>query len=260
MKIRTHPVVVFLATIAFLSVMPISSRAEDAAFHKAPASAKKLTNPYSGQPQAVEAGGKLYANTCSKCHGANGQGTGNVPPLTEGPTQSASDGEIFWFITKGDINNGMPSWKALPRQQRWQVVSFVKALPNAPKAETAAATGSTAADDAKLAPPQAPFTDYRFEQPGTFRKITMHDLPQPYASRSSNNGPSVVPRPQDAWPKAPAGFKVEQYATDLDNPRLITTAPNGDYFVAESDAGKILAFRGITVTASLSRWRCLPLG
>ncbi|MFI5070973.1 MAG: PQQ-dependent sugar dehydrogenase [Terriglobales bacterium] len=246
MKTRTQPVVVFLATIVFLSVMPISSWAQDTAFHKAPASAKKLTNPYSGQPQAVEAGGKLYANTCSKCHGANGQGTGNVPPLTESSTQSASDGEIFWFITKGDINNGMPSWKALPRQQRWQLVSFVKALPNAPKAEAATATGSTAADDAKLASPQAPFTDYRFEQPGTFRKITMHDLPQPFASKSSNNGPSVVPRPQDAWPKAPAGFKVEQYATDLDNPRLITTAPNGDYFVAESDAGKILVFRGIT--------------
>ena len=74
----------------------------------------------------------------------------------------------------------------------------------------------------------------------------MQDLPQPYFSKSSNNGPDLVARPQDAWPKAPPGFKVEQYATGLDNPRLITTAPNGDYFVAESDPGKILIFRGIT--------------
>jgi len=247
LKTRTQQVVVFLATIVFLLIIPISSRAEDTSFHKAPASAKKLTNPYSGQPQAAEAGGKLYANTCAKCHGANGQGTGNVPPLVENPTQLASDGEIFWFITKGDINNGMPSWKALPKRQRWQLVSFVKTLPSAPKAATAAATSaSAAASDAKLASPQAPFTDYRFEQPGNFRKITVQDLPEPYTSKSSNNAPDLVPRPHDAWPKAPAGFKVEQYATDLDNPRLITTAPNGDYFVAESDAGKILVFRGIT--------------
>ncbi|MGH9511226.1 MAG: PQQ-dependent sugar dehydrogenase [Terriglobales bacterium] len=235
----------FLVLFAFQS-----SPAEDSSFHHAPASAKKLKNPLSGQPQAVEAGAKIYANTCAKCHGVNGQGTGNVPPLTEGPAQSATDGEIFWFITKGDINNGMPSWKSLSKQQRWQVVNFVKALPNTPKVAaapaSAAATGAMSPAETKLASPQAPFTDYRFEQPGNVRKITVQDLPAPYATQSSNNGPSVVPRPSDAWPKALPGFKVEQYATDLDNPRLITTAPNGDYFVAESDPGKILVFRGIT--------------
>ena len=42
-------------------------------------------------------------------------------------------GEIFWYITKGDINNGMPSWATLPRQ-RWQIVSYVKSLvPQHPK-------------------------------------------------------------------------------------------------------------------------------
>jgi glucose/arabinose dehydrogenase len=55
-----------------------------------------------------------------------------------------------------------------------------------------------------------------------------------------------VPKPADAWPKAPAGFKVEQYTTGLDNPRLMRTAPNGDLFVAESQPGKILVFRGVT--------------
>jgi glucose/arabinose dehydrogenase len=140
----------------------------------------------------------------------------------------------------------MPSWKALPRAQRWQIVSFVKTLPNAPKAEAAAMPEPSAPENNTAKSPQAPFTDYRYEQPGTSRKINVRDLPQPYASKSSNNGPELVPRPQDAWPKALPGFKVDQYVTDLDNPRLITTAPNGDYFVAESDPGKILIFRGIT--------------
>ena len=42
------------------------------------------------------------------------------------------------------------------------------------------------------------------------------------------------------------GFKVELYASGLDEPRLIRTAPNGDFFVAESHSGSILIFRGIT--------------
>lgn len=233
-----------LSVFVFVSFSP--SWADDSSFHNAPASADKLKNPFSGQEQAAPEGAKHYAQNCSKCHGANGQGTGNIPPLKEGPAQSVSDGELFWFITKGDINNGMPSWKALPRAQRWQIVSFVKTLPNAPKAEAAAMPEPSAPENNTAKSPQAPFTDYRYEQPGTSRKINVRDLPQPYASKSSNNGPELVPRPQDAWPKALPGFKVDQYVTDLDNPRLITTAPNGDYFVAESDPGKILIFRGIT--------------
>ena len=47
-------------------------------------------------------------------------------------------------------------------------------------------------------------------------------------------------------PIAPKGFKVELYATGLDNPRLIRTAPNGDLFLAESETGKIKVFRGVS--------------
>jgi glucose/arabinose dehydrogenase len=55
----------------------------------------------------------------------------------------------------------------------------------------------------------------------------------------------VVPRPANAWPQTLPGFKVEQYATDLDNPRELRTAPNGDLFVAESDPGRILVLHGM---------------
>ncbi|MGD0437330.1 MAG: PQQ-dependent sugar dehydrogenase, partial [Bryobacteraceae bacterium] len=92
---------------------------------------------------------------------------------------------------------------------------------------------------------QSAFVDYRDMKPGTFRKITTADLPEPYATSSAGNGPSVVSRPSDAWPKAPAGFKVDLYTTGLDMPREIRTAPNGDFFVAESHEGEIKIFRGI---------------
>ena len=53
----------------------------------------------------------------------------------------------------------------------------------------------------------------------------------------------MIERPKDAWPQAPKGFKVELYATGLGNPRLLMTAPNGDLFLADSQANKILVFR-----------------
>src|ERR1039458_4496626 len=89
------------------------------------------------------------------------------------------------------------------------------------------------------------FTDFHGEKPGRVHKITVADLPAPYATKGVDNGPQVVPRPQNAWPQAPAGFKVEQFATDLENPRLIRAAPNGDVFVAESNPGRIKIYRGV---------------
>jgi glucose/arabinose dehydrogenase len=169
--------------------------------------------------------------------------------LAKGPTQSASDGAIFWFVTQGDPNNGMPSWSSLSEPQRWQLVTYLKALgganPPQPTAKAVAAPAASSATPA-AAPPNAPFTDYRFEKPGTVRKITVEDLPQPFATKSANNSPKVVARPSDAWPKTLPDFSVQQYASGLNNPRLIVTAPNGDFFVAESEPGDIKVFRGIS--------------
>ncbi len=91
---------------------------------------------------------------------------------------------------------------------------------------------------------QAAFIDGRSMKPGTFRKVTVDALPPPFATSSSANPPRLVPRPADAWPQAPAGFMVEMYATNLDEPREIRTAPNGDLFVAETHLGQIKIFRG----------------
>ena len=90
----------------------------------------------------------------------------------------------------------------------------------------------------------AAFIDGRSMKPGTFRKVTVEALPKPFATESSTNRAKVVPRPEGAWPQAPAGFKVEMYATGLDLPREIRTAPNGDFFLAESQLGQIKIFRG----------------
>jgi glucose/arabinose dehydrogenase len=90
----------------------------------------------------------------------------------------------------------------------------------------------------------AAFIDFRSMKSGTFRKITAADLPRPYATDSASNNPTIVPRPAGAMPTVPDGFKVDLYATDLNGPRQIRMAPNGDAFVAESRAGQIRVLRG----------------
>ena len=187
-----------LAITATTILLPLSLlRADvDAKFHNAPESAQKMKNPYGMQPAAIAAGKQLFARNCVSCHGRTGEGTGNVPSLIDGKLETATAGEVFWFITKGDKDNGMPSWAQLPEKQRWQIVSFVKSLGLPQNAQAASPLptdngGSTI----KAPPPTPPFTDFRYEKPGTVRKITVNDLPQPYATsfggeRTASSGAS----------------------------------------------------------------------
>ena len=223
-------------------------QAIDKDFHDAPDSAKAMKNPFEGRHSAIDAGRTVYARNCLSCHGKTLQGTGNVPSLVDGKLKGVTSGEVFWFITKGDKDNGMPSWAFLPEEKRWQVVTYVGLL-GAGKMVAAAGpvpAASPTASALKDPPPHPPFTDFRYEAPGTTRKITVNDLPEPFATSSADNGAQLVARPENVWPVAPAGFKVELYAAGLDNPRWLRTAPNGDIFLAESSAGRIRVFRGMT--------------
>jgi glucose/arabinose dehydrogenase/mono/diheme cytochrome c family protein len=219
----------------------------DTKFHDAPASAQATKNPYEGQDAAALAGKRLYARNCLSCHGKMGKGAGNIPSLVGGKLDSVTPGEVFWFITKGDKDSGMPAWGSLPVRQRWQIVSYVKTM-GASTAQEASAPPPPDLSTSKLkAPPSMPpFIDFRYEKPGAMHKITVNDLPQPYATKSADNDAKLVARPEDAWPVALPGFKVELYAAGLENPRTLRTAPNGDIFLTESDPGRIRVFRGIT--------------
>jgi glucose/arabinose dehydrogenase len=246
-KLHRSPGRAALATAVFVFLLVLRGTAAPAPFHDAPAAASSLVNPYAGQAEAAQTGSALYAQHCASCHGQNAEGSGNIPALAHSAVQSAPEGEVFWFVTTGSVNNGMPSWSSLPEQQRWQIVTYLRTLQAVPAASVpAASVAPLSGSDPSTAPrPQAPFTDFRYEQPGTVRKITVADLPAPFATTSASNAPSLVARPRDVWPKAPQGFKVNLYAEGLAMPRVIRTAPNGDVFVAESGAGQIRVFRGM---------------
>jgi glucose/arabinose dehydrogenase len=99
----------------------------------------------------------------------------------------------------------------------------------------------------------AAFTDYRSQRPGVSRRITVADLPGPGATASAANGPRLVRRPAKAWPLVPPGFKVQLFASGLDNPRMLRCAPNGDVFLAESRPGRIKVLRGMTREGTAER-------
>ena len=71
------------------------------------------------------------------------------------------------------------------------------------------------------------------------RRIDLAHLPAPFATPSANNGPGVVPRPDDASLFVPKGFRIASWADGLDNPRVLAVAPDGDVFVAESRADRV---------------------
>jgi glucose/arabinose dehydrogenase len=94
----------------------------------------------------------------------------------------------------------------------------------------------------------AAFTDWKADAPGVKRLITTADLQQPKQGtkaeeKDMENRSKVVPRPDKAMPKVPQGFSVAMVASGLKKPRVLRVAPNGDVFLAETDAGRVLVFR-----------------
>ena len=230
--------------LSFLSIAAL--QAADKPFHDAPASAKAQKNPYAGQQAAVDAGKALYARNCLACHGKTGQGTGNVPSLVDGKLKGVSAGEIFWFITKGDKDNGMPSWAALPEETRWQIVTYVEAMASGKAAASATPMAEVDTGKVKDASPTAPFTDFRYEAPGTIRKITVKDLPQPYATNSSNNGAEVVARPAERVASSAARLQGGDVRLRAGESAIAADRSQRRHFSGGERSGTDSVFRGMT--------------
>ena len=71
-------------------------------------------------------------------------------------------------------------------------------------------------------------------------KITLADLPEPYATESASNSPNVIPVPDNPVLQVPAGFKVNVYADNLPSVRWMTVTPDGDVLAVQSRQDKIV--------------------
>ncbi len=121
---------------------------------------------------------------------------------------------------------GMP-FSVPDRQQRRDIIAYIASLNSLPNSVES----------------KSVFADWRQDEPGRRHKIALDDLPAPDETPQAGNPPREVKRPAGTSPKAPNGFTVTLFAEGLTTPRAIRTAPNGDLFVAETQAGRIGVLR-----------------
>jgi len=116
---------------------PFGVRAADAQMTSPPSEEKQLpqprnsrTNPVSGNPEAIEAGRKLYLTWCVQCHGSKADGVSRFGKY-------AADLREFWrgygeFVTivkNGRTNRQMPPWKEVPDDAKIaQLGAFLETL------------------------------------------------------------------------------------------------------------------------------------
>jgi putative copper resistance protein D len=86
---------------------------------------------------SIALGMSVYREHCATCHGASGAGDG---PAVQGrqprptdlrtvPTSRRHAGEIYWLVTHGIPEHGMPSFAGrLGERERWDVINFIRAL------------------------------------------------------------------------------------------------------------------------------------
>ncbi len=74
-----------------------------------PAEAAHMVNPVKPTPESQAHAKKMYGYDCAMCHGANGNGKGDIPDLKTPPKdytdpaalKDLSDGELFYIIKNG---------------------------------------------------------------------------------------------------------------------------------------------------------------
>ncbi len=106
--------------------------------------ASELSSPVSGEA-AVRRGEFVFQNFCATCHGTGGLGNGLVaqrgfpppPSLLADKARKIKDGQMFHILTYGQ--NNMPSYASqISRQDRWDVIAYVRSLQQAAPAPVAA--------------------------------------------------------------------------------------------------------------------------
>lgn len=105
-----------------------------------------------------------------------------------------------------------------------------------------AAIGQTPTETPKPAPPPLPKI-VEVERP-LVRSVDPKKLPAPFHTVSARRVSRVIPQPANAELRVPKGFKVNVFAEgDFVYPRWMALAPNGDVFVADSRANRIVVLR-----------------
>jgi len=102
-----------IGAVSLWVLRPLTGRADDT-----------VTDPYLGQPAAIDAGEQIYREHCIICHGRAG---GRGPDLF---AVTLTDEEFLDTVLHGRPGTVMPAFSTtLSRDDIWKVRAFVKATP-----------------------------------------------------------------------------------------------------------------------------------
>lgn len=96
---------------------------------------RRSTVPY--LTVSIAQGMQMFPELCADCHGAGGLGDGPLastlpkPPadLSEPHTALHTAGDMFWWMTHGFPESGMPGFaEQLDEQSRWDMINFLRAF------------------------------------------------------------------------------------------------------------------------------------
>ena len=225
---------------------------------------------YTAQASAADANaGKLvFRAQCALCHsaepddngGAQGPSLNGVfgrPAASDerfGYTKALKDSHLTWngatlnrFLTSPTtVVPGSAMVIPVPKtDDRENLIAYFQAV----KEGTFKAAAPRGGPPAGFRPPPntgAPpkgTADWKNDKPGRVHQIDVAKLPAPFDTGSVANFPKFIDKPADAKLSLPPGFKIDVYAKGLSGPRAMRVAPNGDIFLSEPQAGKVLVMR-----------------
>ncbi|HYX66252.1 MAG TPA: c-type cytochrome [Burkholderiales bacterium] len=147
------------------------------------AHAKRVQAPPLDDPALAKRGVSLYRDHCLRCHGAPGVAAEsfalglNPPPANLAHTsRERSPAELYWTVKYGLKMTGMPAWEfRLREQELWDLVAFLRALPQLSPAQYREMNGSAPQPAAEPAtPPDARRGKRALEQ---YACATCHEIP-----------------------------------------------------------------------------------
>jgi mono/diheme cytochrome c family protein len=103
---------------------------------KIPPAEAKRPNPVKPTPASIASGKHTYTTQCAMCHGANGDGKGDLAADMKlnlrdyrdpDSLKDMTDGELFYILTKG--KGDMPGEEdRMKPEQLWNLVNFIRSL------------------------------------------------------------------------------------------------------------------------------------
>jgi putative copper export protein/mono/diheme cytochrome c family protein len=96
------------------------------------------SNPQPYEAEVIRQGEIIYRAECAECHGLLGKGDspwakeergGSIPDLAAPHMDVHTDGEIFWWLTKGIPSLDKPALiEELSESERWTVINYTRSL------------------------------------------------------------------------------------------------------------------------------------